>query len=452
MDSVGGDQGRQTSIRQAVSASIVGSVLEWYDFSLYGLAAAVIFNKLFFPGSDPLVGTLLAFGTYAVGFFARPFGGLFFGHLGDRVGRRTVLLLTVGLMGIATFGIGLLPSYGQVGVLAPILLLVLRILQGFGGGAEQSGAVLLVTEYAPTNRRGFYASLPFIGITFGILLSAGIFRLITLLPEDALLSWGWRIPFLLSIVVVGVGIYIRLNVLETPVFEEVKEAQAEAALPVAALFRESPRNFLLAFGARFAENGSSYLFQVFVLTYITQLGFSEGVGLTGILLAAAFGMFTLPLFGALSDRVGRRPVYMGAAAFLVLFAFPYFWLLDTGVSVLIWVAIILSYAVGTYGMLAPQSSFFPELFNARYRYSGVALARELSAPVAGGVAPFIATGLLAWSGGASWPISLYLILLALITLVSVFLAPETRGRDLIEDVPREGAAVSTGPSRGRRVR
>ncbi len=437
MDRVGDENQRgQTSIRQAVAASIVGSVLEWYDFSLYGLAAAVVFGQLFFPEFSPLAGTLASFGTYAVGFFARPFGGFFFGHLGDKIGRRNVLLFTVLLMGAATFLIGFLPTFAQIGVWAPILLLLLRILQGFGGGAEQSGAVLLVTEYAPRERRGFYACLPFVGITLGILLSAGVFRLITTLPEDALLSWGWRVPFLLSIVVVGIGIYIRLRVLETPVFEEVKEAQVEAAVPAMELFRNDRRNFILAFGARMAENGSSYLFQVFVLTYITHLGLSEGVGLTGILLAAAVGMFTLPVFGALSDRVGRRPVYMGAAAFVALFAFPYFWLLDTEVPVLIWLAIILSYAVGTYGMLSPQSSFFPELFDARYRYSGMALSRELSAPVAGGVAPFIATALLAWSGGEPWPIALYLILLCLITLVSVYLAPETRGRDISEELLR----------------
>lgn len=429
-------QRRQTSIRQAVSASIVGSVLEWYDFSLYGSAAAIIFGRLFFPNFSDLAGTLAAFATYAVGFFARPFGGLVFGHLGDRIGRRGVLLATILLMGIATFLIGLLPTYAQVGVWAPILLLALRILQGFGGGAEQSGAVLLVTEYAPRERRGLYASLPFIGITFGILLAAGVFRLVTALPEDAFLAWGWRIPFLLSIVVVGIGLYIRLRVLETPVFEEVKEAQAESEVPVVDLFRHSSRNFFLAFFARFAENGSSYIFQTFVLTYVVGLGLSEGIGLTGVLLSAAFGMCTLPLFGALSDRVGRRPVYMGAAVFLILYAFPYFWLLNTEVRPLVWLAIVLSYAVGTYGMLAPQSSFFPELFDARYRYSGVALARELSAPVAGGVAPFIATALLA-ATGSYWPIALYIILLALITLIAVYLAPETRGRDISEEEVRK---------------
>ncbi len=424
------------AIRQAVLASIVGSVLEWYDFSLYGSAAAIVFGQLFFPDFSPLAGTIAAFATYAAGFFARPLGGVVFGHLGDRVGRRNVLLATVMVMGLATFCIGVLPTYAQVGILAPVLLVLLRLLQGFGGGAEQSGAVLLVTEHAPRQRRGLYASLPFIGITLGILLAAGVFRAVTALPEEALLTWGWRVPFLLSAAVLGIGLYIRLRVLETPAFEEVKESQAKVRIPAVELFRHARGNFFRAVGARMAENGCSYIFQVFVLTYIVQLGLREGVGLTGVLIGAGVGMATLPLFGALSDRVGRRPVYLGAAAFTLLFAFPYFWLLNTERPVLVWLAVTLSIAVGVYGMLAPQSSFFPELFEARYRYSGVALSRELSAPIAGGVAPFIAASLLAASGGAYWPVACYIILLCAITLVAVYVTPETYRRDISDALAR----------------
>lgn len=424
----------RSSLRQVITASVVGSALEWYDFSLYGTAAAVVFGTLFFPDLNPLMGTLAAFGTYAVGFFARPLGGIFFGNLGDKVGRRNVLLYTILLMGIATFCIGLLPTYEQVGIWAPIFLLALRLLQGFGSGAEQGGAVLMVAEYAPRDKRGLYASLPFVGITMGILLAAGVFALFSAMPEDAFLAWGWRVPFLLSIVVVAIGLYIRLRVTETPVFSDMKEHDHEAPVPVMELLRTSPKNFLLAFGARIGENGSSYVFQVFVLTYIAQLGVENSVGLTGVLIAAGLGAVTLPLFGALSDRVGRRPVYMGAAAFTALFAFPYFWLLDTREPVLIWLAIVLSIAVGVWGMLAPQASFFTELFDTRFRYSGIALSRELSAPVAGGVAPFIATALLAWSGGEPWPIALYLIAMILVTLVSVYLAPETRHREMVDEL------------------
>lgn len=432
----------QSTIRQAVSAGIVGSVLEWFDFSLYGSAAALVFSDIFFPGYSETAGIMASFATFAAGFFARPFGGLVFGHLGDRVGRRNVLLATILIMGAATFLIGLLPTYGQIGAAAPGLLVFLRLLQGFGGGAEQSGAVLLVTEYAPAKKRGFYACLPFIGITLGILLAAGVFRLVTELPRDAIVAWGWRVPFLLSAVVVGIGLYIRLRVLETPVFEEVKEAQAKAKIPAKELFRNDSGNFFRAFGARMAENGCSYIFQTFVLTYVaTHVGVPEGVGLTGVLIGAGVGIPTLPIFGALSDRVGRRPVYMGAAAFTLVFAFPYFWLLGSGSHALIWIAIAASIAIGIYGMLSPQSSFFPELFEARYRYTGVALARELSAPVAGGIAPFIASALLAVSGGAFWPVAVYIIFLCVITLVSVFLTRETYQRDISEPAATGGPAA-----------
>lgn len=423
-------QEQRTLLRRSVLASMAGGVLEWYDFTLYGLAAALVFGQLFFPKFSPLAGTLAALASYAAGFFARPLGGIVFGHLGDKIGRKTVLLLTVVLMGLATFCMGLLPTYAVLGVGAPILLVLLRLLQGFAGGAEQSGAVILVSEFAPKDRRGFYASLPLVGIQLGILVAAGVFAIFSSLPKAEFLAWGWRVPFLLSIVVVGLGLYLRLGLKETPAFAEVKRAHAEARAPIAQLFHTSAKDFFRAFGARIGENGGSYVFLTFVLAYLVHLGVPNTIGLVGVQLTAAVAIVTLPLFGKLSDRIGRRPVFMGAAAFMLVFAFPYFWLLNTKSPLLIVVAIILSYAIGTMGMLAAELPFFCELFPTRVRYSGVALARELSAPVAGGIAPFIAVVLLAWSGGQSWPIAVYVIIMALISLVSVSLAPETYRRDL----------------------
>ncbi len=437
------DHGR--ALRRAVIASSVGSVLEWYDFSIYGSAAAIAFGPLFFPKFDPLIGTLAAFGTYAVGFLARPLGGVFFGNLGDRVGRRTVLLLTVVLMGVATFCIGLLPTYSSIGVAAAVLLLLLRVLQGFGSGAEQGGAMVLTSEFAPEGRRGFYVALPFVGIVIGIVLASGVFALASSLPRATFLAWGWRVPFLLSIVVIGIGLYIRYRLRETPIFEAVKEKGAAAELPLRELFRTSFRNLAIGFGSRIGENGGSYVFQVFVLTYLVAIGVKSEVGLIGTLIAAAAGIVTLPVFGALSDRVGRRPVFIGCALFAAVFVFPYFWLLNTKMPVLIWLACLLSLGVGTWGMLAAEVAFLTELFPTRVRYSGVALSRELSAPVAGGVAPFVATALLVWSGKQYWPIAIYLIVMLAITIVSVWLAPETRWRSLREATREELAGV-LGPS------
>lgn len=437
------DHGR--ALRRAVIASSVGSVLEWYDFSIYGSAAAIAFGPLFFPKFDPLIGTLAAFGTYAVGFLARPLGGVFFGNLGDRVGRRTVLLLTVVLMGVATFCIGLLPTYSSIGVAAAVLLLLLRVLQGFGSGAEHGGAMVLTSEFAPESRRGFYVALPFVGIVIGIVLASGVFALASSLPRATFLAWGWRVPFLLSIVVIGIGLYIRYRLRETPIFEAVKEKGAAAELPLRELFRTSFRNLAIGFGSRIGENGGSYVFQVFVLTYLVAIGVKSEVGLIGTLIAAAAGIVTLPVFGALSDRVGRRPVFIGCALFAAVFVFPYFWLLNTKMPVLIWLACLLSLGVGTWGMLAAEVAFLTELFPTRVRYSGVALSRELSAPVAGGVAPFVATALLVWSGKQYWPIAIYLIVMLAITIVSVWLAPETRWRSLREATREELAGV-LGPS------
>ena len=424
----------QTSITQVAAASFIGTAIEWYDFFLYGTAAALIFNKLFFPTFDPLSGTLAAFGTYAVGFVARPLGGIIFGHYGDRIGRKTMLSLTLLLMGIATFCIGLLPTYETLGAWAPLLLILLRILQGFGVGGEWGGAVLMAVEHAPVGRRGFYGSWPQVGVPAGLLLSTSVFSVVSTLPEEQLLSWGWRVPFLLSLLLVGVGVFIRLRISETPAFNRVQETGVVVSIPLLAALRSHPRNILLAMGARLAENGVFYIYSVFVLVYVTeQLKLPRSTALNGVLLATAGELISIPAFGALSDRIGRRPVYMGGAAFSALFAFPFFWLIDTQHSTLVWLAIVLGLAVGHGAMYGPQASFFAELFGARVRYSGASLGYQLASVFAGGLSPLIATSLLQWSHGKPWPIAIYMIVMALTTLIAVYLAAETWQEDLLEN-------------------
>ncbi len=453
MEQIGGeDAGQRTSLWQVIGASVIGTIMEWYDFFIFAAAAALVFPALFFPEREPLTGTLLAFGTYGLGFFARPVGGIIFGNLGDKIGRKTVLVITLLLMGIATTLIGVLPTFERLGLWAAVLLIALRILQGLGAGAEFGGAVIMAAEYSPQGKRGLYASLPCTGVAIGLLLSSGVFSLFAALPEEQFLAWGWRVPFLLSIVVVAVGLYIRLRILETPVFSQVKETNTEVGIPVLEVVRSQPRNLLVAIGARFSENGNAYIIQTFTLTYVaTQLGMSDNVALRGVLIASAIGIFTIPLFGALSDRVGRRPVYMFGSAFLALFAFPFFWLLNTETSVLIWLAIVLANSVGVYSMFSPQAAYFAELFDTRVRYSGLALAREVSAPLAGGIAPFVATYLLSRTG-TYWPIALYMIVLALISLVALAFGPETYRRRISEDEVMHESVMpqQASPTRGGR--
>lgn len=418
------------SIRRVVLASFVGTAIEWYDFFLYGTAAALVFNKLFFPAFDPIAGTMAAYATYAVGFFARPLGGVVFGHFGDKVGRKSMLVVTLMMMGLATFFVGLLPTYESIGITAPILLVVLRFVQGLGVGGEWGAAVLMVVEHADKKQRGLYASCVQAGVGVGLLLATAAFSLFTLLPEASFLSWGWRVPFLFGIVLMGIGFFIRLRVMESPVFELAKQMEPAPKIPLFEVLRTHPRNVLLAMGARLAENSFFYIFTVWVLSYSTQvLKINQNVPLNGVLIGCTLQMAVIPFFGALSDRVGRRPVYLGGAVFLMLMAFPFFWMVDTGNTLWIWSAIVVA-MTGHAAMYGPQAAFFSELFGTRTRYTGASLGYQLASPLAGGLAPLIASGLLKWSGGQPWPIAVYLICMAVITIGCVIAAGETHRQEL----------------------
>ena len=418
------------SVARVVLASFIGTTIEWYDFFLYGTAAALVFNQIFFPTLDPMAGTMAAFGTYAVGFFARPVGAVVFGHFGDRMGRKSMLVTTLVMMGLATFLIGVLPTYASIGVAAPVLLIVLRFVQGFGVGGEWGGAVLMAVEHGHQGRRGYYASWVQAGVPAGMLLATGVFNVFQLMPQEAFLAWGWRIPFLLGIGLLAVGLFIRMQVLESPLFAQMRERKQEAKTPFFELLRRYPKNVLLAMGARVAENGSFYIFTVFVLTYAKEvLHVSQTAVLNGVLVASAVQFFVIPFYGMLSDRIGRRPVYLAGALGLAAFAFPFFWMVDSGNPTIIGLAIVLGLVIQSL-MYAPQAAFFSELFGTDVRYTGASIGYQLASPLAGGIAPLISTALLQRSGGEPWPIAVYMIGLSAVTLVSVWLAAETHRSEL----------------------
>jgi MHS family metabolite:H+ symporter-like MFS transporter len=421
-------------LRRATLASSVGSALEYYDFYIYGLASALIFSPLFFSPLGPTGGLIASFATFGVGFAARPFGGLIFGYIGDRFGRKHVLLLTIGLMGTASFCIGLLPTHSQAGMLGAVLLVILRILQGLGAGAEQAGATTLISEVAPRTRRGFFAALPFVGIQVGTLLGAGTFALLGKANPDVLEGWLWRVPFLASALLVAVAIYIRLKLKETPVFQELEKHKNVNKNPLGVLWRTSKKNVLIGIGLRMGENGNSSIYSTLLVAFLAAEGGAfhgdKFIGPAGLLIAAGFSAVLVITFGALSDRIGRVKVYRYGALFQLLFAFPGFYLVSLGNVTLVWIVMSVGIALGVQSMLGPQCALLPELFGSTHRFTGVAMSREISAVFAGGLAPIIGIALLGITGYSWIVLAVYSLVLAAISFVTTFFTPETVGRDL----------------------
>jgi len=431
-------------IKRVLMSSVVGTAIEWYDFFLYATASALVFAKLFFPTFDPVVGTIAAFGTFAVGYIARPFGAVFFGHFGDRIGRKVTLVATLMIMGVATFIIGILPTYESIGVWAPALLILMRFCQGLGVGGEWGGAVLLVVESAPDDKRGFFGSFPQLGVPIGLLLSTGVFSLVSSLPNDQFLSWGWRIPFLLSVVLIAIGLFIRLRVIESPVFEEVRATRTVVKAPLIELFKRHPKEIFLALGTRFATDITFNVINVFMLAYGTQqLGLSKSFFLNAILIGCAVELFTLPLFGKLSDRIGRRAVYMMGAVFVALYGFLFFMLVETRDPMYIVLAYIGGLAVSQASVYAVQSTWFAELFGTRVRYTGASLPYQIAGIITSGPAPLISAWLFA-TYKSTFPIAGYIAITAVLSLVCAYFLAETFRRRLDEGTG-EAAPMRTSP-------
>ena len=418
--------------RKVVFASVFGTIIEWYDFLIYGTAAALVFNKLFFPALDPLVGTLAALAAYGVGFLGRPLGAVIFGHYGDRIGRKSMLIATMLTMGLATFAVGCLPTYEQIGILAPVALVILRILQGVGLGGEWGGAVILVMEHGTREKRGFYGSLVQAGFPIGLVTASLAFAAVARLPEAEFLSWGWRLPFLASILLVALGYYVRKRVAESPVFERLKETQQLSSRPVFEAITKNTRSFLVTAGLKVSENAWVYILTVFIVLYATTfLQLPRQIILDAFLYAAIVEFITIPIFGYLSDKIGRRPLYFFGSLFTIAFVFPLFWLMDSKSVAIITATVIIALSFGHGTMFAPQAAYFPELFGAPIRYSGASAGFQFAAAVAGGFSPIIATAILGYTG-STVGISLYMMGLALITLIATIFAHETVGKPIHE--------------------
>ncbi len=433
--------GQRPGVRRYVVASLVGNALEWYDFFLYATASAVVFGRLFFPSDvDPLVGTMAAFAGFAVGFAARPLGGIIFGHIGDRLGRKRALVMTLSIMGISTALMGLLPTYAQVGLWAPALLILLRVVQGIAAGGEWGGGVLLISENSSTTRRGMLSAFSQGGISLGFVLSSLVFFLVQLMPDTQFLAWGWRVPFLLSVVLLAVGAYIRFRLPESKEFTAASHSK-QHRLPVLAAIKTHPREILVAMGLRVAENGGSYIFLSFSIAYGVHVGVDKGLLLMAVAVSMLVSFGTYIFFGHLSDRIGRRPVYALGAVGMGAMAFPFFSMIDSNTPAIVILAFLLGNGLCHGAMIGTQPAFFHELFSAEVRYSAMAIAHELAAVFAGGFAPLIATALLL-QYGSSIPVSLYVIGLVLVTLIALVFSRHGIKADQNERAGHEAEVLS----------
>lgn len=421
--------------RRILTASLVGSSIEWFDYFLYGTMAALVFNQLFFVNEDPTVGLMLAYASFALSFFIRPFGGIIFSHIGDRIGRKKTLVITLSLMGIATFGMGLLPTYQAIGIWAPILLITLRLIQGLGIGGEWGGALLLATEYAPPEKRGLFGSIPQMGVTIGLVLGTLALWIMTLLPNEAFMTWGWRVPFILSALLVVFGLWIRKGIDETPEFKAVQASGEIPKVPLVETLKYHWREVLIAVGAKVVETAPFYIFGTFIVSYATtNLGFSRTATLGAVMVATIITTILIPVMGSLSDRIGRKKLYIAGASAMALFAFPYFWMIHQGSVLMLVLATIIGLGIIWAPITAVLGTMFSEIFDAKVRYTGVTLGYQIGAALAGGTAPLVATALLARFDNSYVPVAIYIIFTALISLVSIW---------AVKDLKQQQAAQPT---------
>jgi MFS family permease len=423
----------QAQLRRALIASTVGTTIEWYDFLLYSTMTGLVFGKLFFPKSDPLVGVLEAFAIYTVGFIARPIGAAIFGHYGDRIGRKGALIATLLLTGIATTAVGLVPGYDQIGIWGAVILTVIRFIQGIGVGGEWGGSVLLSMEWARTNNhRGFICSWPQLGGPAGLLLANVAVLVFSLISGDQFLVWGWRIPFLLSIVMIAIGLYIRLGIMETPVFQRIVAENRVERVPVVEVIKRQPRSIILAAFARMAEQAPAYIYLAFIFAYGTKVIHQDRDFLLICLICAGIvSLFTIPFAGHLSDRIGRKRMYLIGTVLTGLFGFAYFAMLNTAVPALIFIAIVLSFVPHDL-MYGPQAALIAECFTPRLRYSGASIGYQLSSVISGGPAPLIATALLA-ATGSGYTIAVYILFCAVVSIVATAMMPDYTGKDISQE-------------------
>jgi metabolite-proton symporter len=405
---------------RVLTASLIGSAIEWFDYFLYGTVASLVFNQLFFVSEDPVVGLLIAYTSFSIAFFLRPIGGVVFSHIGDRLGRKKTLVLTLSLMGLSTFGMGLLPTYQVIGIWAPIFLTCLRFIQGLALGGEWGGSVLLAVEYAPKNKKGLFGSVPQMGISIGLILGSLVMSVMTLLPNDQFMSWGWRVPFLLSAALVLVGIWIRKGIDETPAFKEAQKAGEISKLPIADTLKYHWKAVLIAMGVKVVETAPFYIFGTFIVSYATnQLSFGETEALNAVVIGALIATIMIPIIGHVSDRIGRKKIYLFGIVATMIYAFPYFWILQQGSVFLLILATVIGLGFIWGSLNAVQGTMMSEFFPAKIRNTGISLGYQLGAAIAGGTAPLVATALLAKFNNSFIPVAFYMILAAFISLIAI---------------------------------